>query len=291
MCPIIDPEDLTLEKIHHYISSSQAHNNSLDTNIQNEIDNIDTTTQRLNIVIPMAGAGSRFSKVGYQLPKPLILVKGKPMIKVVVDNLALNAHYIFIVQRSHYEKYNLECVLNLVAPGCDIVKVDGLTEGAVCTVLSARNLINSSIPLLLANSDQFVEWSSLRFMYQSMSSNLDGSLLTFQANDPKWSFARLDEDGFVAEVAEKKPISNIATAGIYFWKRGSDFCYYADKMIEKNIRVNGEFYLAPVYNEAIIDKKKFRVIPCEKMWGYVLCASILLILNVCMSVLCEVMYV
>jgi len=223
--------------------------------------------KKMNVLIPMAGAGSRFAQAGYTFPKPLIEVNGKPMIQVVVDNLNVDAHFIFIVQREHYEKYNLKSVLNLIAPGCDIVQVGGLTEGAACTTLLAKDLINNDEPLLMANSDQFVEWSSNECLYAFTADTIDGGIVTFESTHPKWSFAKLGDDGFVSEVAEKNPISNIATVGIYYWSHGSDYVKYAEQMIEKNIRVNNEFYVCPVFNEAIADGKKFRVKNIERMWG------------------------
>ena len=223
--------------------------------------------KKMNVLIPMAGAGSRFAQAGYTFPKPLIDVNGKPMIQVVVDNLNVEAHFIFIVQKEHYEKYNLQSVLNLIAPGCDIVQVNGLTEGAACTTLLAKDLINNNEPLLMANSDQFVEWNSNECLYAFTADSIDGGIVTFESTHPKWSFAKLGDDGFVSEVAEKNPISNIATVGIYYWKHGSDYVKYAEQMIEKNIRVNNEFYVCPVFNEAIGGGKKIRVKNIERMWG------------------------
>lgn len=222
---------------------------------------------KLNVLIPMAGAGSRFSAAGYTFPKPLIEVRGKPMIQVVVENLNVDAHFIFIVQKEHYEKYNLKQLLNLIAPGCDVIQVDGLTEGAACTTLLAKELIDSNSPLLMANSDQFVEWNSNECLYAFTAEGIDGGIVTFKATHPKWSFAKVDETGFVTEVAEKNPISDIATAGIYYWKHGSDYVKYAEQMIAKNIRTNNEFYVCPVFNEAIGDGRKIRVKNIEKMWG------------------------
>lgn len=223
--------------------------------------------KKMNVLIPMAGAGSRFAQAGYTFPKPLIEVNGKPMIQVVVDNLNVDAHFIFLVQKDHYEKYNLQSVLNLIAPGCDIVQVDGLTEGAACTTLLAKEFINNDEPLLMANSDQFVEWNSNECLYAFTADTIDGGIVTFESTHPKWSFAKLDEAGFVSEVAEKNPISNIATVGIYYWKHGRDYVKYAEQMIAKNIRVNNEFYVCPVFNEAIGDGKKIRVKNIERMWG------------------------
>ena len=190
------------------------------------------------------------------------------MIQVVVDNLNIDAKYIFIVQKEHYEKYNLKHLLGLITNNnCEIVQVDSLTEGAACTTLLAKEFINNDEPLVIANSDQFVEWDSNEFMYSMVADNVDGGMLTFEATHPKWSFAKLDDDGFVCEVAEKKPISNIATVGIYYWTKGSDYVKYTEQMIKKNIRTNNEFYVCPVFNEAIKDDKKIKIFEIEKMWG------------------------
>jgi HAD superfamily hydrolase (TIGR01509 family) len=229
--------------------------------------NVPWRNKKMNVLIPMAGAGSRFANAGYTFPKPLIEVNGKPMIQVVVENLNIDAHFIFLVQKEHYEKYNLKQLLNLISPECDIIQVDGLTEGAACTTLLARDLINNDEPLLMANSDQFVEWNSNECLYAFTADAIDGGIVTFKATHPKWSFAKIGDDGFVTEVAEKNPISDNATVGIYFWKKGSDYVKYADQMISNNIRTNNEFYVCPVFNEAIADNKKIRVKQIEKMWG------------------------
>ena len=222
---------------------------------------------KLNILIPMAGAGSRFEQAGYTFPKPLIDVKGKPMIQVVVENLNIDANFIYIVQQKHREKYNLDTLLNLITPGCKIVEVDGITEGAACTALLAKEYINNNAPLFFANSDQFVEWDSNEFMYKMQETNADGGIVTFKATHPKWSFAKLNEKGLITEVAEKNPISDNATVGFYYWKYGSDFVKYAEQMITNNTRVNNEFYVCPVFNEAIKDNKQIRSFEVSKMWG------------------------
>lgn len=222
---------------------------------------------KMNVLIPMAGAGSRFEAAGYTFPKPLIEINNKPMIQVVTENLNIEARHIYICQKAHYEKYNLEHVLKLISPGCEIVLVDGITEGAACTTLLAKELINNDEPLVLANSDQFVEWDSNEFLYSCSDPNVDGGILTFYSIHPKWSYAKLGDFGYVSEVAEKKPISEHATVGIYYWKCGSDYVKYAEQMIAKNIRVNNEFYVCPVFNEAIQDGKKIKTFHIDKMWG------------------------
>ena len=222
---------------------------------------------KMNVLIPMAGAGSRFEKAGYTFPKPLIDVFGKPMIQWVVDNLNIEAKYIFIVQRSHFEKYNLKETFNNFCPNNEIVQIENVTEGAACTTLLAKQYINKDEPLIIANSDQFVEWDNDEFVYSCTASDLDANILTFKSTHPKWSYVKLNSLGNVTEVAEKKPISNVATVGIYYWRKGSDYVKYAEQMINKNIRINNEFYVCPVFNEAIQDGKKIRTYNIEKMWG------------------------
>ena len=237
--------------------------------LQSEKQKVAWESKTMNVLIPMAGRGSRFATQGYTFPKPLIDVKGKPMIQVVTENLNIKANYTFIVQKEHYEKYSLQHLLNLIAPNCNIVQVDGITEGAACTTLLAKEYIDNDEPLLMANSDQFVEWDSNETLYAFSNGNCDGGIITFPATHPKWSYAKLGEDGYVSEVAEKKPISEHATVGIYWWSKGSDYVKYAEQMIEKDIRVNNEYYVCPVFNEAIQDGKKVRIkeIDKEGMWG------------------------
>lgn len=205
----------------------------------------------LNIVVPMAGRGSRFAKAGYVLPKPLIDVHGHPMIEYVTKNIrpSCEHRFIYICQQEHLEKYNLKNELERMAPGCVVVTVDHITEGAACTVLLAEKYIDNDEPMMIANSDQYVDTSIDRYL--ATMKDYDGLIMTMPADDPKWSYIKYNENGFVTLVREKEVISNEATVGIYNYKRGGDFVKYAHQMIEKNIRVNNEFYVAPVYNEMI----------------------------------------
>jgi len=250
-----DPQDLTLEKITKKINERKNMNKPK------------WQGGKMNVLIPMAGAGSRFQQAGYTFPKPLIDVEGKPMIQVVVDNLNIEATYIYVVQKEHRVKYNLDTLLNLITPNCKIVEVDGITEGAACTTLLAKEFIDNDDPLVMANSDQFVQWDSNEFMYKMIEQKVDGGILTFTATHPKWSFVKVNEYGYVTEVAEKNPISDIATVGIYYWSKGRDYVKYAEQMIDKNIRTNNEFYTCPTFNEAIGDGKKIKTFNIEKMWG------------------------
>ncbi len=215
----------------------------------------------LNIVIPMAGLGSRFARAGYALPKPLIPVHGVPMIRLVIENIRPSTphRFVFIAQRAHDDAYGLREKLNAWAPGCEIVLLDGLTEGAACTVLTARDAIDGAAPLMIANSDQYVDIAIDPYVEAMAARNLDGLIMTMQADDPKWSFAGLDDQGMVTRVVEKQVISPHATVGIYNFARGQDFVGGADRMIARDERVNGEFYVAPVYNEMIANGARIGV--------------------------------
>ena len=223
----------------------------------------------MKVLIPMAGEGSRFAKEGYTFPKPLIDVQGKPMIQKVVENLDFDCEYVFLVRKKHVEQYSgLIDTLDRITNGkFQYVEVDGLTEGAACTALLAEEYINNDEDLLIANSDQYIEYEPENFHMLKNLTNVDSAVFTFNAVHPKWSFVKTNSRGFVTEVAEKKPISNIATCGIYWYRKGSDFVKYAKEMIEKDIRVNNEFYIAPVYNELINDGKTLIPFYVHQMWG------------------------
>ena len=207
----------------------------------------------LNIVLPIAGRGSRFAAAGYALPKPLIPVHGVPMIEVVVNNVRPRQphSFTFLALQEHLDDFDLGNTLQLIAPGCTIIPVTEVTEGAACTVLLAREVINNDDSLMLANSDQWVDIDIDVYLAVMETKQVDGLIMTMRADDPKWSYVGLDEGGCATRVVEKEVISNEATVGIYNFRRGSDFVRAAEKMIAKNLRVNNEFYVAPAYNEMI----------------------------------------
>jgi NDP-sugar pyrophosphorylase family protein len=216
------------------------------------------TEDILTIVIPMAGRGSRFADAGYLDPKPLIPVAGQPMIKLVIDNLSPSrAHrFVFICQRAHVAEYGLRPRFEAWAPGCAIVELDGITEGAACTVLTARDHIGVG-PLMIANSDQYVDIDINDYL--AAQDGVDGLIMTMTADDPKWSFVALDDEAHVTRVVEKEVISSEATVGIYNFASGADFIRAADGMIAAGKRVNGEFYVAPAYEELIAEGQDIRI--------------------------------
>jgi len=221
----------------------------------------------MKIVIPMAGEGSRFVKEGYELPKPLIDVEGKPMIQRVVENLSFDAHHIFLVRKSHLDYYQVDKTLrSIVGSSCTIVPVPGLTEGAACTALLADELLDDG-PLLIANADQLVDYNRDEFLY-SVRSDLTDYIWTFTDDNPKWSFVKtLKGSNNIKEVAEKKVISNTATCGIYYWTQGLHFSRCAKEMIRRNDRANGEFYICPSFTYQIQQGNFVCSFPVKNMWG------------------------
>ena len=225
---------------------------------------------KLRIVVPMAGEGSRFRVEGYNISKPFIPIQNKPMILWVLDNfkskypeLQSRIEYHLCVRSEYANQFN-------DLSGLIIHSIPNLTEGPACTVLHIKDYINDEYPILMANSDQYLEWDFDEFIEASLNPYYDGCISTFyqpDSNDLKWSYAKINENGIVTKVAEKEYISSNATTGIYFWKSARNFIKHAETMIHKNDRVKNEFYVGPVYNYAIQDNNNIRILDCKKMWG------------------------
>lgn len=225
----------------------------------------------INLIIPAAGRGSRFSAAGWLAPKPFILFNGKTMIEHVVENINMpNANIICIFNRNHNE-YLDQRLSDEFTKIIDVEELEYVTDGTAITVMSQYKKINNDRPLIIANSDQLIDMDFVNFVTRAQESDLDGSIVVFEANDndPKWSYARLGSNGLVTQVAEKNVISNLATVGIYYFKRGSDFVSACIEMIVANDRTNGEFYTCPVYNYMIKKNKRIGVerISSEAMNG------------------------
>jgi len=238
-------------------------------------DSVDAGTRRggLTIVIPMAGRGERFARLGHANPKPLIPVLGYEMVRLVIANLrpaSVPHRFVFVCLQEHLDAWPLASMLADWTGGADVVAVPGITAGAAVTVLAARRHFESDDPLMIANCDQLVDASIDRYLDRAAEQDLDGLIMTMPADDPKWSFVRRGPHGLVEEVAEKVVISREATVGIYHFRRGADFCRAADEMIRKRIQTNGEYYVAPVYNELIRAGMRigaFELVPPERMHG------------------------
>lgn len=223
-------------------------------------------TGSVNVIIPAAGQGSRFARAGWKKSKPFIDVDGSPMLDHVIDNVVPVGANVTVLLRESHMQAQPAIVRGLEKAGVNILPVGKLTEGTACTVLLARKVFDNDSPMMVSNSDQLVDFDVKDYVTDCMDRGLDGSILVFRdpSMDPKWSFAKLDDVGLVIEVAEKKPISDLATVGIYLFTRGRDFVSAAADMIAANERVNGEFYTCPVYNHMIANGARIGVYEVAK---------------------------
>lgn len=222
------------------------------------------------IIIPMAGRGQRFKNAGYTMPKPFIDIAGVPMIERVLRNLPFHNTLIIIALEEH-ESYVQEWLKNIrfyFSPRkTHIIYLAEITQGTACTVLKAREYSPQESELIVANCDQWVDWFSEHFIDFAHRQQADGAIVTFTAYDNKWSYVSTRPDGTISWVAEKQPISNMATVGIYWWEY-AHLCFDAiEKMINAGLQYNGEYYLAPSYNELISEGAKIVAYPVAKMVG------------------------
>lgn len=207
----------------------------------------------MNIVIPMAGLGSRFSDAGYTTPKPFIEIEGKPMILEAVNTLGFEGNYIFIIRKDEYIKNRMKEIF----PNSQIIEVDYLTDGPASSVMLAKEFINNDEELIVANCDQIMWWDAETVIKQIRVMDYDGVVVTYHETTPKNSYARINRRGYVTKMAEKQVISNVSLNGIHYWKKGKYFVESTESMVEKNIRFNNEFYVSLTYNQMI--EKGFKV--------------------------------
>jgi NDP-sugar pyrophosphorylase family protein len=223
----------------------------------------------MNIVMPMAGRGSRFAQIGIATPKPLIEVFGRPMYAWAMDSLPLNLarRVIFICLEEHLRQPALESDIRHRYGALDpeIVRLEEVTEGQACTVLKARRWIDNDEPLLIYNADTYCR-TLLAERLPRLRPQVDGLLGVFRAPGEKWSFARADSAGRVLETAEKSRISDWASTGLYYFRRGRDFVRHGEAMIDAGERVNGEFYVAPIYNRLIAAGAQIYIDPAQEVW-------------------------
>ena len=218
-----------------------------------------------NILIPMAGLGSRFIKEGFKVPKQLINIKDRHLIDISLDCLDYEGcNLIFVVRDETVYNFHMDELLRKkFGDDIKVVILDKLTDGSVCSCLYAEEYIDNDAPLIIHTLD--IEFRPVFNPHIMNDLDGDGLLLTFKSNSANYSYAKVNENGFVTETAEKKAISNDACVGIYGFKKGSDFCKYAREMIERDLRTKNEFYISPLYNLLIEDGKKIRTEPVDKM--------------------------
>ena len=218
-----------------------------------------------NILVPMAGLGSRFIKEGFKVPKQIINIKDKHLIDISLDCLNYkDCNLIFVLRDEHVYNHHMdELLMKKFGDDISIVVLDQLTDGSVCSCLFAESLIDNDSPLVIHTLD--IEFRPVFDPYVMEILDADGLILTFKSNSTNYSYAQLDKDGNVIKTAEKKAISPNACVGIYGFKKGSDFCKYAREMIERDLRTKNEFYISPLYNVLIEDGKKIVTEDVDKM--------------------------
>lgn len=225
---------------------------------------------KLNMLIPMAGNGKRFAEAGYIKIKPLIDINGETMIRKAIESIGLPwAQHIFIINKAIGQIDELKTELNKIANNPIIIEIDYITEGPAATCLLAKEYINNFDPLIIANCDQIEEWNIRKFVDYMYHTPDDGFVVTYPAKTEKNSYVRVGPDRLAIEFAEKKIISEHSLNGIHFWKCGKDFVSSTERMIQKNIRVNNEFYVSMTYNELIKDGKEIGIyeIKPEEHWA------------------------
>mgnify|MGYP001770645480 CR=1 FL=1 len=224
----------------------------------------------MNFVIPMAGEGSRFQKAGFQKPKMLIEAHGKTLLEWSVDSLPLElcTNLIFIGLENHKYQYNLESFIkskySSSSYNLNFIWLKEITRGQAETVYKAKELVDFKIDLLIFNIDTFFKSETLK--KNLLRNDIDGLLGAFKSDKDRFSYAKLDNKGFVIETAEKVVISNYALTGLYHFKYPKDFFDICSFYIENNILYKNEFYIAPMYNELIKHGKKFIIDLAKECW-------------------------
>ena len=225
--------------------------------------------EKINIVIPMAGRGQRFIDAGYTLPKPLLKIGDEPIIKHIINIMRCKSvltQFIFIVRQDHCDEHQLDKKILEIEPTAKIVKINEITQGAICTVLLAKEYFNDHNPVIIKDCDQIINWDPDHFLEFAKRNKVDGAIVNIHTDKPNYSFSRVNSCGRIIETAEKSVISNDGSVGIYFFAKGSDLIKYAERMIQKNIKVNNEFYTCPVYNQFIQDFKLILHYPIAEMF-------------------------
>tara|TARA_Y100000310_G_C20496528_1_gene721818 strand:+ start:200 stop:970 length:771 start_codon:yes stop_codon:yes gene_type:complete len=223
--------------------------------------------EKINIIVPMAGKGERFLNAGYKTPKPLLKIGEKTIIEHIINTMRMpNAQFIFIVRQDHCDEHQLDQRLLEIEPNAKILKINQITEGAICTVLLAKEHFDDDNPVIIKDCDQIISWNPLHFLDFVERNNADGAIINIHTDRPNYSFSRIDSKGRIIETAEKTVISNHGSVGIYHFSKGKDLIRYAQQMIDRNLRVNNEFYTCPVYNQFIQDFKLILHYPVAEMF-------------------------
>lgn len=219
----------------------------------------------MNVIVLMAGPSKDFEGKGYVYPKYLLEYNGEPIIQCVVESLApLKGSISFVIRKEDDDKAYLGSTLQILSPKCSVYRVNEETQGAVCSALFAIDSINNEEELVVINGDQLIRKGIINAVRDFREKSYDGGIIVFRSVHPRWSYVALDENGFVNETSEKRPISNMATAGLYYYKHGNDFVNAAFNTIRKDVNYNGKYYICSTYNELILNQQNVGVYEIDK---------------------------
>ena len=226
----------------------------------------------VNIVIPMAGLGSRFAKAGQARPKPLIeVLPGQPMLTFVTRYLSLGEphRFVFVCRSEHVEDFSLESVFKSLVRSFVIATTDDVTQGPACTALLASKFIDNDQELLVAYCDDYLDERIDEVLYEWRRKKAAAGALLFSSRNPRHAYAVTSASGRVLKVAEKERISAKAIAGFYYFREGRDFVRLAKRMVREDRRAKGEFFVSGVYNEFIAEGKRVvsRTIPARNNYS------------------------
>ncbi len=217
----------------------------------------------MNLIVLLSGPSTAFKEAGYAYPKNLVDIGGKPLVQHVLENLSsltpLGARLVCVLRKEENRRNHTGAVVHLIDPKANIVELQGETAGAACSALAAIDHIDADEPLIVVNGDQVIKADLRAIVEDFQRRKLDGGIVVFEDVHPRWSFVKCDADGYVVEAAEKRPISKLATAGFYYFRRGQDFVTAAVAMIKKDAHVNNRFYVCPAFNELILLQQRIGV--------------------------------
>lgn len=219
----------------------------------------------MNIIILMAGAANDYKEKGFSYPKYLIEVQNKPIIQRIIESLEnVGDKITCIIRKEDQEKSFFGDTLKILCPKCKVVEVAGDTKGAVCTTLFAIDEINNNDELLVLNGDALIKADIAPAISDFRKRNLDGGIVVFNAVHPKYSSILLDENNLVVQTSEKRPISNIASTGCCYFKKGAEFVNASFSVIEKDVNTQGSYYISSTFNEMILKQAKIGIYEISK---------------------------
>lgn len=213
-----------------------------------------------NILILAAGPACFETNDG-DYPLCLTEVDGTPLLERIVENTRgiCNSHYVYAVLDKDVERFHLDAIAELITPGATIVRVPSSTQGSACTALLAASGLHSDAELLVISANELVEINLAEVLTTFRDRGLDGGTITFRSVHPRYSYVRLNDQGLITEAAQQNPISQSATAGVFWFARVADFVEAAKSLIRKNATADGKFYVAPTYNELVLKQKRIGV--------------------------------